>query len=369
MPPNPSALTRILHHGVRLLALPALLATSFAHADDYSDVNQLLRLGKHAEALSRADQYLSGKPRHPQMRSLKGATKSESGKRNDAAATFVKLTEEFPELPEPYNNLAVIYAGQGQYDKARIALEMAIRTNPSYATAQENLGDVYARMASQAYNKALQLDAGNAAVQPKLALIHELVAATPGAAGAEKPPSSPNTLAPAKPPVVVAAAPAPAVAPTPTVAPATPPVAPATPAAATPAPAAAPVTPTPAPTPAPTATPSAAEKSIKSAVTTWAAAWAAKDMKGYLAAYDKDFVPANKTSRKAWEKERRARIIGKNSIDIQVSDLTITVKDDQATARFRQNYSAGKLKTSSRKTLELVKSGERWLIVRESTGG
>ena len=358
MPPNPSALTRILHHGVRLLALPALLATSFAHADDYSDVNQLLRLGKHAEALSRADQYLSGKPRDPQMRFLKGVIQSESGKPNDAAATFVKLTEEFPELPEPYNNLAVIYAGQGQYDKARIALEMAIRTNPSYATAQENLGDVYARMASQAYNKALQLDAGNAAVQPKLALIHELVAATPGTAGAAKPPSSPNTLAAAKPPVVAAAAPAPAVAPTPT-------VAPATPAAATPAPAAAPVT----PTPAPTATPSAAEKSIKSAVTTWAAAWAAKDMKGYLAAYDKDFVPANKTSRKAWEKERRARIIGKNSIDIQVSDLTITVKDDQATARFRQNYSAGKLKTSSRKTLELVKSGERWLIVRESTGG
>ena len=189
MHPNPSALTRLLHHGVRLLALPALLATPFAHADEYSDVNQLLRLGKHSEALARADQYLSSKPRDPQMRFLKGVIQSESGKPNDAAATFVKLTEEFPELPEPYNNLAVIYAGQGQYDKARIALEMAIRTNPSYATAQENLGDVYARMANQAYNKALQLDAGNAAVQPKLALIHELVSATP-VAGA----SSPSTL-------------------------------------------------------------------------------------------------------------------------------------------------------------------------------
>lgn len=92
-------------------------------------------------------------------------------------------------------------------------------------------------------------------------------------------------------------------------------------------------------------------------------------MNGYLAAYDKDFAPGNKASRKAWEKERHARIVGKNSIDVKVSDLTITVKDNQATARFRQDYSAGKLKTSSRKTLELVKSGERWLIVRESTGG
>ena len=362
MHPTPSALTRILHHGVRLLALPALLATSFAHADDYSDVNQLLRLGKHAEALSRADQYLSGKPRDPQMRFLKGVIQSESGKQSDATATFVKLTEEFPELPEPYNNLAVIYASQGQYDKARIALEMAIRTNPSYATAQENLGDVYARMASQAYNKALQLDAGNAAVQPKLALIHELVSATPAAgtssastlAAAAKP--VPTTAAAKAPVVVAAAAPAPAPAPTPAAAPAP---------AVTPTPAATPV----AAAPAPAAATSAAEKSIEASVTAWAAAWAAKDMNRYLAAYDKDFAPGNKASRKAWEKERHARIVGKNSIDVKVSDLTITVKDNQATARFRQDYSAGKLKTSSRKTLELVKSGERWLIVRESTGG
>ena len=347
---------RLLHHGVRLLALPALLATPFAHADEYSDVNQLLRLGKHSEALARADQYLSSKPRDPQMRFLKGVIQSESGKPSDAAATFVKLTEEFPELPEPYNNLAVIYAGQGQYDKARIALEMAIRTNPSYATAQENLGDVYARMANQAYNKALQLDAGNAAVQPKLALIHELVSATP-VAGA----SSPSTLtaaakpAPtAKPPVTVAAL-APTAAATPAVAPAPAPTAVAAPA--------------PAPAPAPVAVNSAAQKSVEASVQAWATAWAAKDMVAYLGAYDKNFTPANKISRKAWEKERQARIVGKNSIDVKISDLSITVKDNQATARFHQAYSAGKLKTSSRKTLELVKSGDRWLIVRESTGG
>ena len=383
MYPNPSALTRLLHHGVRLLALPALLAAPLAHADEYSDVNQLLRLGKHSEALARADQYLSSKPRDPQMRFLKGVIQSESGKPNDAAATFVKLTEEFPELPEPYNNLAVIYAGQGQYDKARIALEMAIRTNPSYATAQENLGDVYARMANQAYNKALQLDAGNAAVQPKLALIHELVSTAP-AAGT----SSPSTLtaaakpAPtAKPPVTVAAAtPAPAPAPTPAVptpaaaaAPKPVPTPAATPAAtvaaptpvaaATPAPVVAP-----APAPAPVAVNSAAQKSVETSVQAWATAWAAKDMGAYLGAYDKDFTPSNNISRKAWEKERHARIVGKNSIDVKISDLSISIKDNQATARFHQAYSAGKLKTSSRKTLELVKSGDRWLIVRESTG-
>ena len=145
-----------------------------AHADDYTDVGQLLRSGKLAEAMTRADAYLATNPRDPQMRFLKGLIQRDAGKPADAIATFTKLTEDYPELPEPYNNLAVLYAGQSQFDKARAALEMAIRTNPSYATAHENLGDVYAKLASQAYNRALQLDSANAAVPPKLALIREL---------------------------------------------------------------------------------------------------------------------------------------------------------------------------------------------------
>ena len=84
---------------------------------------------------------------------------------DEATGVFLKLTEEAPELPEPYNNLAVIYAQQKQYDKAKAALEMAIRTHPSYAVAHENLGDLYAKMARQAYDRALQIDAGNASAQ------------------------------------------------------------------------------------------------------------------------------------------------------------------------------------------------------------
>ena len=166
---------------LRLMALAALFSLSSAYADDYSDVTQLMRSGKLAEALAKADQYLAGKPRDPQMRFLKGVIQTESGKPADAIGTFTKLTEDYPELPEPYNNLAVLYAGQSQFDKARAALEMAIRTNPSYATAHENLGDVYAKLASQAYSKALQLDSNNTGVQPKLALIRDLFA--PGAKG------------------------------------------------------------------------------------------------------------------------------------------------------------------------------------------
>ena len=160
-----------------------------AHADEYSDVNQLVRAGKLAEAMTKVDQHLAAKPRDPQMRFLKGVIQRDAGKTGDAIATFTRLTEDYPELPEPYNNLAVLYAGQSQFDKARTALEMAIRTNPSYATAHENLGDVYAKLASQAYNKALQLDASNQAVPPKLALIRELF--TPTGAKNQRPTVAP----------------------------------------------------------------------------------------------------------------------------------------------------------------------------------
>src|SRR5678816_1903658 len=121
-------------------------------------------------------------------RFLKGVTLTEQGKTQEAIDTFLKLTQDYPNLPEPYNNLAVIYAGQGQYDKARAALEQSIRTHPSYATAYENLGDVYAKLASQAYDKALQLDKSNSGAQNKLSLVRELVGGPTPPVAAEKPP-------------------------------------------------------------------------------------------------------------------------------------------------------------------------------------
>ena len=88
---------------------------------------------------------------------------------------FLKLTEDFPELPEPYNNLAVLYAQNKQYEKARAALQMALRDHPEYAVAHENLGDVYAKLASQSYDKAVQLNAANAAARAKSSAIQNLL--------------------------------------------------------------------------------------------------------------------------------------------------------------------------------------------------
>lgn len=341
---------RLSARAAKCIAIAALSVTALGvRADDINDVQKLLAAGKNVEALQRADQFLASKPRDPMMRFLRGISLSQAGRTAEAITAFTKLTEDYPELPEPFNNLAVLYAQQGQYDKARTALEMAIRTNPSYATAYENLGDVYAKLASQAYSKALQIDT-RSAVAPKLAMIRDLF------------PKERNSM-------LAAASPAPAPLPVPTPAPAT---------VAT-RPAAAPVPPAPAPVakPVPAQPPVAvteirpdangnAEREVEAAVRAWASAWSRKDMDDYFAAYARDFNGGK--SRRAWEQERRDRIVGKRSISVKISNLDVTVNGNKATARFRQDYKADSLDISGGKRLDLVRGNGGWVIVKESAG-
>ena len=159
-----------------LLALVLGLSLSVGvKADEVQDINQLFRKGDLNAVLTRADQFLAKNPKDAQVRFLKSLALSGLGKSAEAIQEFTALTEDYPELPEPYNNLAVLYAAQGNYDAAKNALEMAIHVHPGYAIAYENLGDLYAKLASQAYDKALQLDSNNKSAQAKLTLIKGLV--------------------------------------------------------------------------------------------------------------------------------------------------------------------------------------------------
>ncbi|MEI6319973.1 MAG: tetratricopeptide repeat protein, partial [Pseudomonadota bacterium] len=154
-------------------------ATSAVQADDLSDVHALVKQGNLTQATERLNAFLAKNPKDARARFLRGLILTEQKRPAEAIRVFLALTEDYPELPEPYNNLAVLYAAQGQFDRARQMLESAIRTHPSYATAHENLGDIYAKMASEAYDRALQLDRSNAGVQTKLSLIRELFSANP----------------------------------------------------------------------------------------------------------------------------------------------------------------------------------------------
>jgi ketosteroid isomerase-like protein len=203
---------------------------------------------------------------------------------------------------------------------------MAIRTHPSYATAHENLGDLYAKMASIAYDKALAIDSKNTAAQTKLALIKDLMGATPS--------RSPAAAKPA-----VATAPKPVVA-----------------AAAESKPAAAPrqaTTDKPAP-------------SVEDAIANWAQAWSRRDVDAYLAAYASDFAASGMT-RAAWEAQRRTRITKPTSIDVKISDLKVERQGDAASATFRQTYHSDRLTSTVTKTLKLALQNGQWRIVGETS--
>jgi tetratricopeptide (TPR) repeat protein len=144
-----------------------------------ADAVSMIRDGQYATAMAKIDAVLAQDARNPQARFLKGVVQTDQEELDDAAATFQALTEDFPELPEPHNNLAVIWAQQGRYDKAMTELGIALKAQPDYAIAHENLGDVYTRLAGAEYDRAVVLDKSNKSAQAKLALVRELYAVAP----------------------------------------------------------------------------------------------------------------------------------------------------------------------------------------------
>jgi tetratricopeptide (TPR) repeat protein len=339
--PKPSRLSNLIMGAVlALLLLPA-------QAQTLADARALMKEGKMTQALERIDRYIAARPGDAQGPFTKGLILSEMGRSQEAIQVFARLTENFPELPEPYNNLAVLYAREKQYDKAQTALETAIRTHPSYAVAHENLGGIYAKLASQAYDKALQLDSSNRATQTRLSMIQELnaVQARPGvqiAAAPEKTGEPAKTAAVETPP-----APMPAVKPT------------------------APQTAGKAPEKTgeggktDAGAGGKAESEVIQTIRDWAGAWSRKDVKAYLAFYAGNFQTPKGMTLRNWQTERRQRIDKPGRLQVAVTDIKIAVSGDKATARFRQQYVSATFKSMANKTLVFVKTGDRWLILQE----
>ena len=192
----------VLLAAVFLQAVPAANAQTMPFAPpsspaadpnrDAQEVGALLRAKRIDAAAAKVEAMLARDPKDAQARFLKGLVLTDQGKTADAILAFRILTEDYPELPEPYNNLAALYAATGQLDQARIALEAAVTANPSYVIGYENLGDLYARMASQAYDKGLQIDRNNAAIRAKAASLKAAIA--PAAAASSPGPAPAATL-------------------------------------------------------------------------------------------------------------------------------------------------------------------------------
>lgn len=324
----------------RIAAAAALLfAAQTVHAAAaVEEAQTLVNQGQLDAALKRLDSQLKTAPQDAEARFMRGLVLTRLNRTEEAIKAFADITRDYPQLPEPYNNLAVLYAQQGDYEKARDALEAALATHPSYSTAHENLGDIYAALAGAAYNRALMLDQGNSAVRNKLSFVNKLsdTANTPRAVAAAPTGSAPATAAPA------AAAPS-----------------------AEPAPAAAVAV---APAAEVEVVDAETTEAVRAALADWSKAWSGKDVDGYLATYAASFRPEGGISRATWEAQRRDRISRPTRIRVGVINPKVAaLGDGRVRVTFRQEYESDSFSDTVVKIVEMQSEGGVWKISREYT--
>ncbi|MDT8404118.1 tetratricopeptide repeat protein [Sulfuriflexus sp.] len=290
-----------------------LLAVNGLAQADLNQAEALLKQGQAGEALALVEQELRSDADNLTARFLQARLLVQLERQAEAVAAYEALTRDHPQRPEPYNNLAVLYAAQGKHNKARDALLNAINTHPSYATAYENLGNIYTKMAISAYNKALELDKQQRPAPISLAAIGKIADG----------PSGPPPVTPLTPP------PAHAVGKSTT----------------------------------------SIEDEIKLIIDTvngWSNAWAAQNVDGYLAYYAPEFHPHNGLSRKQWEAQRRQRLRAPRFIRISIREPEVKILGS-TTAKlvFEQRYESDRYQDAGKKVLLMEKTNGQWQILRE----
>lgn len=261
-------------------------------------------------------------------------------RQNPAAAIemFEALAEDHPDWPEPYNNLAVLYAEKGDEKKAEQALLAAMGTHPSYALVHKNLEALYAGMAGRAYRKALK-DESAGPEPPKLKLADRVGAATLVATAAVTPVAAPEPEPELEP------EPEPAVQ-----------VAGAVSSSSVPQ----------------TAAPESAgdaRRAVLSTVASWLEAWSAQDIERYLSFYGHHFDPGKGMTREHWAAIRRKRVAAPEYIQLEIQNPSVSFEAaDRASVRFLQSYRSNTFDGQTIKTLRLSRGSDGWKIIREETG-
>ena len=299
----------------RFLIAVLLFVLAFSHYSfaDISKLNKLIEEKNYIEAKKIVEQLLDSDEENPQLLFIDGVLLSELGKIDDAINVFVSLTKSHPTLPEPYNNLAVLYAQSGNFDLARIALEKSIKTHPSYATAHVNLGDLYTRMASESYNQALQIDKSNKNAKTKLSLIKKLFNFQPidtniVLAQDEKKTQSFNEVKNKEEDI---------------------------------------------------------NEKIFVMIDNWKNAWMSQNFDQYIGHYSDNFKNNKGMDIEKWKQFRKPRIVNKPSIYIKLENIEISKNNNLFSVSFTQIYKSGNIDSTTKKTLLIELVDNHLKIVNE----
>ena len=296
-----------------LLLLPSLVV-----ANTKNDMDSILLLisEKPFIALEKIKKRLRQTPDEPRLLFYKGVTEAKLNQIDNAIKTYNDLINKYPNLPEPYNNLAVIYAERQELDLAKDTLEKAIKTNSSYSVAHINLGDIYTQMATNAYNMAFEIDKDNKIARNKLKLITELFNYKPNT-------NEKSIIVEELDAKIIKIEPR---------------------------------------------NKSVDKKKIIEKIAAWKTAWEAKDLDSYFDSYSENFKYPNQMNQEQWEKYRRDRIMNKKEITINISNIKTKFKKDIVHAIFYQDYKSTGYQQKSKKTLIFEFQANDWKIIEEFSG-
>lgn len=299
----------------RFLIAVLLFVFAFSHYSfaDISKLNKLIEEKDYIEAKKIVQQLLDSDKENPQLLFIDGVLLSELGEIDNAINVFVSLTKSHPTLPEPYNNLAVLYAQSGNFDLARTALEKSIKTHPSYATAHVNLGDLYTRMASESYNQALQIDKSNKNAKTKLSLIKKLFNFQPidkniVLAQDAKKTQSFNEVKNKEEDI---------------------------------------------------------NEKIFVMIDNWKNAWMSQNFDQYIGHYSDNFKNNKGMDIEKWKQFRKPRIVNKPSINIKLNNIEISKNNNLFSVSFIQIYQSGNIDSTTKKTLLIELVDNHLKIVNE----
>lgn len=305
-----------------------------------------------------------------------------NGDSETAIALLEAMKDERADDPRPANNLAAIFAAQGDYDQARSYLEQALQTSAEYTTVYENLAAIYAEMARESYGKALQLDDFQTSVQLAALSSQGVVRIGSGSTTSNDVPDTGIATTPeegllsdtgenelgqvvansddaqAEEDVVVAS---------------TSPFAVDSTESATreteQATSVAGVVDIASADDVGDASLEPAPESAEDFMSRWAAAWSAQDVDLYLSFYGEDFVPPAGMKRGTWEQQRQVRIAKPQSIVVDISAVVVEERGDGARVELVQGYKSDVFADRTRKIFDLKRSGQEWSIVRERSLG
>ncbi|MCZ6883161.1 MAG: hypothetical protein O7F15_09195 [Gammaproteobacteria bacterium] len=276
-------------------------------ASSIEDLKSLIDSENYAVAAETGEQLLIKHPGHARIQFLTAYAYQNNRQNWKAAYHYKKLILQHPGLPEPRNNLAMIYIADGDYEKASQLLIDAINTNNSYAIAYQNLNRIYASMASEAYQRAVS-EPGEAPKQrPKIELTALSSLESIDRGSAANGPFTQNTL------VDMANF----------------------------------------------------ETILIEQVINWAKAWGDRDVDTYVSYYSSEFKPKFATH-SDWVEHRRARIMRPEFIKIGISKIRIrTQSENRAIIEFEQSYDSSSYTDRVVKRLALSRIGSQWKIIDE----